>query len=334
MKIKSISALLFSATCVLTGCSGGNNTQTAEITQSKRTQLTAETSSLLDLLKKIPEKGYIVGHQDATLYGIGWEFEQGRSDVQSVCGDYPAMVAFEIGDIERGIDKSLDSVPFDAIRAEAVNQYKRGGIVSISWHANNPKSGSNSWDISAGNVVETVLPGGVNHELLVRNIDVVADFLSSIKDEKGTKVPVLFRPWHEHTGSWFWWGADHCTAGEYKALWDMTMSRMREKGVDNVLYIYSSGATTEEKYLERFPDKDYIDLIGFDHYQFKDINEDDSYLRDMNSNLTFLTRLSKEMSKPMAIAETGYEQIKDDKWWTGVLAPLCENYPIDRKSVV
>ena len=189
MKIKARSARRFSATCVLTGCSGGNKTQTAEITQSKRTQLTAETSSLLDLLKKIPEKGYIVGHQDATLYGIGWEFEQGRSDVKSVCGDYPAMVAFEIGDIERGIDKSLDSVPFDAIRAEAVNQYKRGGIVSISWHANNPKSGSNSWDISAGIVVATVLPGGVTHELLVWNMDVVADFLSSIKEETGTKEP-------------------------------------------------------------------------------------------------------------------------------------------------
>lgn len=53
------------------------------------------------------------------------------------------------------------------------------------------------------------------------------------------KVPVLFRPWHEHTGSWFWWGEKLCTPEEYKALWHMTVDILRSDGVDNALYAYS-----------------------------------------------------------------------------------------------
>ena len=288
--------------------------------------MTEETSELLNKLKDMPDRGYMIGHQDAKLYGTPWEFEDNRSDIRSICGDYPAMIAFEIGDIERGIAKRLVSVPFSKIREEAINHYKRGGVVSISWHANNPKTGSNSWDITGGNVVETILEGGEHHASFISNLDIVADFFNSLISDEGVKVPVLFRPWHEHTGSWFWWGKDHCTSEQYKQLWDLTYRRMSEKGVDNILYAYSSGSTTKEEYIERYPSDEYIDLLGFDCYQVDQNPE--SYKTDMNNNLIFLTELSKEKNKPIAITETGFEGISDKKWWTEVLAPICEKYPV------
>lgn len=44
----------------------------------------------------------MLGHHDDTVYGIGWEGEEGRSDVKSVCGDYPAVISFDLGELELG----------------------------------------------------------------------------------------------------------------------------------------------------------------------------------------------------------------------------------------
>jgi mannan endo-1,4-beta-mannosidase len=53
-------------------------------------------------------------------------------------------------------------------------------------------------------------------------MDILADFMNTLKTKEGTKVPVLFRPWHEHTGKWFWWGKNLCAAEQYKELRRMT----------------------------------------------------------------------------------------------------------------
>ena len=57
----------------------------------------------------------MLGHHDDTVYGIGWEGEEGRSDVKA-CGDYPAVISFDLGELELGNAANLDKVPFDKIR--------------------------------------------------------------------------------------------------------------------------------------------------------------------------------------------------------------------------
>ena len=159
---------------------------------------------LIENLRATPQKGIMFGHHDDTVYGIGWEFDEGGSDVQKVCGDYPAVISFDLGEIELGGDKSLDKVPFEKIRKEIINQYNRGGLVSLSWHPRNPKTGGDAWDVSDHAVVKSILPEGENYEKFQSWLGKVNDFILSLKTSDGTKIPVLFRPWHEHTGSWFW----------------------------------------------------------------------------------------------------------------------------------
>ena len=170
----------------------------------KQEKRTAETEALLVSLQEMPSKGIMFGHHDSPLYGIGWEGDEDRSDVKSVIGDYPAVISFDIGHIELGADKSLDGIAFDKIRKEIIKQYNRGGMNTISWHLDNPKTGDNSWDISDTTVVASILPGGENNAMFMGWLDQVANFMNSLQTEDGTKVPVLFRPWHEHTGNWFW----------------------------------------------------------------------------------------------------------------------------------
>lgn len=230
----------------------------------RRHSRTTETVNLLNNLRKVPTQGIMFGHHDDPLYGVGWEGDEDRSDVKSVCGDYPAVMSFDLGHIELEREKSLDNVPFRKIRQETINQYKRGGVVSFSWHLDNPLTGKDAWDVSDTTVVASILPGGVHHAKFISWLDAVAAFMNTLETEEGTKIPVIFRPWHEHTGSWFWWGQNLCTADQYKALWRMTHDRMHARGVKNLLYAYSPGSEPKDStaYLERYPGDDIIDPGG------------------------------------------------------------------------
>jgi mannan endo-1,4-beta-mannosidase len=289
--------------------------------------LTPETQNLLKNLKVISEKGFMFGHQDDPLYGIGWEGDDGRSDVKSVVGDYPAVMGFDLGRIELGSEKNIDNVSFEKIRQEIIRQYQRGGMITMSWHVNNPLTDGDSWDVkSGGNAVVSVLPGGQCHDKFLRWLQRAADFFNSLKTEDGTKIPIVFRPWHEHTGSWFWWGKDLCSSEQYKTLWRMTSERLRLKGVNNVLLAYSPGmeSDTVEEYLERYPGDDIIDVLGTDVYQY----ERSQYIKQLNKMLTILTEAGKKHDKPIALTETGFEGIPDSLWWTGTLLPVIEKYPL------
>ncbi|WP_321335183.1 glycosyl hydrolase [uncultured Bacteroides sp.] len=287
---------------------------------------TPQTQNLLANLKKMPEQGFMFGHHDDPLYGIGWDGDENRSDVKSVCGDYPAVMSFDLGHIELGGDKSLDNVPFNRIRKEIIAQYNRGGMSALSWHLDNPATGKDAWDVSDTTVVASIVSGGLNHEKFLGWLDAVAAFINSLQTESGVKVPVLFRPWHEHTGSWFWWGEKGCTPEQYKALWRMTYNRLQERNVHNVLYAYSpgSGYATCAEYLEKYPGDDIIDLLGFDCYQF----DREQYIQQMDKALTILEQVGRAHNKPIAITETGFETIPDSVWWTQTLLPVISRYPI------
>lgn len=313
--------LLF-ATTLLTACGQSANKQQ----NSEAAARTPETEALLAGLKQTSSQGIMFGHHDDTLYGIGWEGDEGRSDVKSVCGDYPAVISFDLGELEVDSACSLDKVHFDKIRQEIVNQYLRGGMVSLSWHLRNPKTGGTAWDVSDTTVVRSVLPGGECHEKFCGWLTTMAHFLNSLQTADGVKVPVLFRPWHENTGSWFWWGEKLCTVEEYKALWRLTVDSLREQGVDNALYAYSPTPDVQDstQYLVRYPGDDLIDVVGFDTYQF----ERESFLQGLDRMLGIVTEISKAHDKVAALTEVGYEGVPDARWWTGTLLPAVERYPI------
>lgn len=167
---------------------------------------TPETVNLYQNLMKLQHNGMMFGHQDDLAYGHGWVYEEGRSDTKDACGDYPAVYGWELGHLELGNAFSLDSVHFDKIQHWIKTTYKRGGVNTISWHLNNPLTGGSAWDTSSKEVVKSILPGGEKHELFKLYLDRLAHFLNALKADDGTFIPVLFRPFHEHTGSWFWWG--------------------------------------------------------------------------------------------------------------------------------
>lgn len=293
---------------------------------------TTETVRLYAQLFQITKKGTMVGHQDDLAYGHAWYGETGRSDFKEVYGDYPAVIGWEIGDLELGKAYNLDSVYFDDMRRYIQQTHQRGGMTTISWHGNNMATGGNAWDCKQDTVVRSILPGGLHHGHYLDWLSKLGDFFLSLKDEQGTWIPIVFRPYHEHTGSWFWWGEDQCTPEEYKALWRMTVSYLQDiKDVQHILYCYSSADLRDEAhFLERYPGDSLVDILAFDHYVLGDGTPEDlaNYSAAMQRNIAIVANYATNSGKLAAVGETGFEGIKNPKYFTQVVYPLLKGQPI------
>ena len=292
------------------------------------------TSALMARLQDNIDKGVMMyGHQDDLMYGHTWRVDQDeaeflRSDVMEVCGKYPAVYGLDLGGIELGSEQNLDDNYFAAMRASAIAHHQRGGVVTFSWHPRNPLTEGDAWDVSAKEVVASSLEGGSRHDLFIGWLGRVADYIESFKTSDGQMVPIIFRPWHEHTGSWFWWGRDLCSVEEYKALWKMTFDYLSgERGLRNLIWSYSPGAggVTEEIYMERWPGDEMVDMIGIDCYQY---STSEVFIADLANALDIMKKISAEHGKMMAVTEAGYEGIPQADWWTGTLYEALKDYPL------
>ena len=291
-------------------------------------------SALMERMQQSVEKGIIMyGHQDDLMYGHSWKLEADdstylRSDVKEVSGMYPAVYGLDLGGIELGNESNLDNNPFAAMRATALAHHLRGGIVTFSWHPRNPFTEGDAWDVTSTETVASVLPGGQCHGLFKEWLCRVADYFDTFRTDDGQLIPIIFRPWHEHTGSWFWWGRDLCTAEQYKALWKMTFDYLStERGLHNLIWSYSPGAggITEELYMERWPGDEMVDMIGVDCYQY---NTAEDFTAELRNALDIMLKLGKEHGKLIAVTEAGYESLVQSDWWTGCLYPAIKDYPL------
>lgn len=265
----------------------------------------------------------LFGHHDDPVYGHAWCGDSSRSDVLEVAGSYPAMMSWDLGGIELGRDVNLDSVPFDRIRAEVVAQHRRGGINTFSWHLFSPVDSTGSWNIGDSLTVTRIVADSVVNNSFRRYVASLAHYFNGLKDEDGTKVPVIFRPFHEHTGSWFWWGKPYATPEQYKALWQIIDEEFDRAGVDNVLLAYSTDrVATAEQYLEYYPGDDMVDILGADVYHFNGDDGIEDYRATAGTVLAVISDLAARKGKIMAFTETGQESLTVADWWTEVLLPL------------
>lgn len=298
---------------------------------------------LYERLDTLRQKGIMFGHQDDPFYGLTWEYDKDSSDVKNVCGDWPAVMGFELGGIEMGDAKNLDSVPFTRMKEEIINHYQRGGIVTISWHPRNPVTtidgGGNAgqkfpegtaWDVTDSTVVKQILGEGAVHDKFQTWMQLLSDYLATLTTADGQRIPIVFRPWHENSGSWFWWGEKLCTVDEYKALWNMLQDKLNADGFDNLLWAYSPGCQdnlTAEGLLERYPGDDRVAMIGLDGYQWVP-EEKDAFLARTKQNLAVLCDVAKEHGLIPALTECGMKNLTEPTWWTSTILPAVEQYPI------
>lgn len=290
---------------------------------------TAETQALYRNLHKLAQESVLFGHQDTLAYGVGWKGDPNKldSDVYRVCGKFPAIFGWDIGHI--GTPRNIDGVPFESMKGWIKKGYEKGGISTVSWHAQIPGTTQSAW--TQQKVVSRLLPGGDMHETYRATLDQVAAFFADLKGPRGELIPIIFRPFHEHTGGWFWWGNKWCTPEEYKQLWHFTIDYLRKtKGLHNIITVYSPDRfKSREEYLERYPGDDYIDILGHDNYgAFRSAQTKD----EARQALETVVALAEEHHKIAALTETGVGQNPANAtWWTDVLLANIKSSPATKK---
>jgi mannan endo-1,4-beta-mannosidase len=275
------------------------------------------------------------GHHDDPVYGHTWVGDEGRSDILEIVGDYPAVMSWDLGGMELGDSLNLDGVPFERMRREVVAQDARGGINTFSWHLRNAVNGGDSWDLSDSLVVHKIATEAAATERYRQQLHNVAAFFNSLTDAQGNKIGVIFRPWHEHTGSWFWWGKDFSSVEDYNFLWHEMRRVFDADGVSNVLWAYSPDrVSNEEQYMERYPGDEYVDILGIDIYHFNGNDGTETYRKAVTDGLKIVTDLATKHNKIPALTETGLESVAISDWYTSIFLPLLKASPAVSYTVV
>ena len=283
---------------------------------------TKETKALNANLKKLSEKYILFGHQHATQYGHGWVGDENRSDVKSVTGSHPAVIGVDFSGLNGPSESEIEKEKTSLIKYIS-ETYDRGGVITAAWHFNNPVSNTNFYwnDSTATAAVKNIIPGGTHHQKYKSILKNIADVAKATKGNDGKIVPIIFRPFHELDGDWFWWGARHCTIDEFKTLWQFTVTYLKDSlQVHNFIYAFSPDNKffTEEKYLERYPGNEFVDLVGVDNYG--DFGRGGHYDLDAGyTKLKIVSDFALKNGKLAAFTETGLESIPDSTWWTNKL---------------
>ncbi|MBZ4043006.1 glycoside hydrolase family 26 protein [Flavobacterium hibisci] len=276
---------------------------------------TAETVALFYNLKILGKTKVAIGQQDA--FNNFYQDAGGDSDIKKNTGFDPAILGSDFMFITDKNNNNQSNNWFyqqeQKIISDTKAAYAKGIINTFSWHLREPNNETSFYtsDMTTeqkNTAFKSILPGGANHEWYKKKLDKVASVFLNLKGSKGELIPVIFRPFHEFDGSWFWWGANFCTAEEYKTAYKFTVDYLKNtKGVHNILYAFSPDRTylTSTDYLSRYPGDKYVDVLGMDNYGDFD-NQGTTGANTANSKLKIISDLAKSKVKIAALTETGY----------------------------
>ncbi|WP_019987261.1 glycoside hydrolase family 26 protein [Rudanella lutea] len=284
---------------------------------------TRETKALYHNLHRLARKHVLFGHQHATEYGHGWSGEAGRSDVKSVSGSHPAVIGVDFSGLSGRSPEAIGRAKA-SLRQQIADTYNRGGVVTVAWHFTNPVTPQTGFywnDSVSAPAVRHLIPGGSHHNEYKRILQTVGSLAHETRGRDGKPVPMIFRPYHELDGGWFWWGKPHCSREEFTELWRFTVSYLRDSlQVHNFIYAFSPDCLykTEAEYLDRYPGDAWVDLVGVDNYA--DFGRNGRYnVAAGTAKLKIVSDYARKSGKLAAFTETGLESIPDTSWWTNTL---------------
>lgn len=327
MNLKAIIFPAAIAAFLLPGCSSRQSSATDDTTDGSDTLTTAQ--ALLARLHKVKDAGLtIYGHDDDPVYGVKWTLDTGRSDILETVGDYPGMMHWDLGLIEASSPVNLDSVPFDRMAREMALQHQRGGINAISWHPLNPRNGKDAWQpVDADVVTLATTPGTPENDTIKVWLDRAAEYIATLTDAQGEPLPLIFRPWHEMSGAWFWWGGPNTTVESYRRLWEMTREAFDAKGLDNILWAYSPDVVeSREEYMTWYPGDNYVDILGADVYHRDGHDGTDRWFKAIDTTYGAAAQVASEKGKIAALTETGCEGLPVEDWYTSCMLPVIRKH--------
>jgi mannan endo-1,4-beta-mannosidase len=270
-----------------------------------------EAVALLEFLYKISGTKTLAGQHCNPLLG-----SIRLGSVQKATGRYPALFGQDFGFSEPG---TWDGINFrQNIVDEAIRRHHEGFIITLMWHAVRPTEDepvdfaqSIQGKLTDAEWRELITPGTRINERWKAQVDVIAWHLMQLRH---ARVPVLWRPYHEMNGGWFWWGHQRGDDG-YRKLYRMLFDRLaRFHKLNNLIWVYNASELklNVDSYETCFPSHDVVDVLATDVYRTGFAQRDYDEL------------LALAEGKPIALGEVGAlpspQVLKSQPRWTWFMA--------------
>ena len=234
-----------------------------------------EARFLLEYLYSKSGKKIISGH-----CASGNDFNKWHEYVEGLTGKSPAIWG-------SGFNRYYKDGYADSVVNEAIKRHKEGYVITLMWHTGKPQDNppfdwktSTQGEMRDAEWKELITPGTLLHKKWEARVDSIAIYLKKLKN---AKVPVLWRPYHEMNGIWFWWGDKKGKEG-YAKLWKMMYHRfVNYHHLDNLIWVWNANAPRDLEddeaydYKFYFPGVDYVDVLAADvyHNDYKQSHHDD-----------------------------------------------------------
>ena len=187
--------------------------------------------------------------------------------VYAASGKYPALVGFDFMNATGlSSDESWSKQYTNATVTLAQDTYQRGGLPAYTWHWRDPSKSTGEFYTEKCDfkITDAMYSSGnwntssTAYKAIIRDIDIIADYFLSLQ-QKG--VACIFRPLHEASGGWFWWGRSG--AAPFVKLYHLVFDRMvKTKGVHNLIWVWNAGADDNDW----DPGESYYDVVSADIY--------------------------------------------------------------------
>ena len=217
--------------------------------------------------------------------------------IYELTGHYPAVFGQDFG-FSAGEDKD-STLSRSAMIEEVIRQYRAGSVIALTWHCVRPiedepvtfregiLSHLSDWEFQ-----QVLTPGTDLNQRWSRQVDVIAGYLQELQ---AAGVPVLFRPYHEMNGNWFWWGGrpgPNGTSALYRQIYDRYVHLHH---LNNLVWVWNvnSPSVNAGPVDQYFPGAAYADIVSMDIYGSFEKTYYDSMIA-----------LAGER-KPIALAEVG-----------------------------
>ena len=247
---------------------------------------TQEAKELLEYLKNTAGQQIITGQHTQTIPCEEIAY------IRQTTGKVPKLRGFELLAYSPNINYADASPECLKEVEENSTDYTTGGILTFSFHWFSPLGGRDKsfytehTDFDATKVLQEGTP---ERAAFYADMDVIADILRRFQDEN---IPILWRPFHESYGTWFWWGAKGAKVARdlYRLMFDYYTG---EKNLHNLLWVWNSDIE------EAYPGDEYVDVVSMDVYlpEYQSTDYADVYEK-------LVAATSRD--KVAALAEVGY----------------------------
>jgi len=172
-------------------------------------------------------------------------------------GKEPALLGLDFMQCGQGYTWYNDDEPVN----DARNYYNRNGIPAFCWHWRDPLQKTDAFYTkdTSFDITKVSDPNSAEYKAMIKDIDYISTLLKKLQADD---VPVLWRPLHEASGGWFWWGAKG--AEPCKKLYRLMYDRMvNYHGLKNLIWVWTSQQNDQNWY----PGDDVVDIVGRDIYK-------------------------------------------------------------------